>query len=144
MLLRSALLRRYPNAIIYATPALVTNGVRAPSRAVADEKPPIFRGSIPADVTFFGFDLSSAQATGTDGGAGYYIVIQEHPTEPRFGLDVGTDTGGVSHLALGAGPPAGVSPGTLNWGRNSAHMAGILRQRPVRVAIHASQFIAST
>ena len=142
MLLRSVLLRRYPNAIIYATPALVTNGVRAPSRVVTDEKPPIFRGSVPTDITFFGFDLSSARATGTDGSPGYYIVIQEHPTEPRFGLDVGTDTGGRSHLALAAGPPQGVSPGALSWGRNSATMAGILRRRPVRVAIHASQFIA--
>jgi hypothetical protein len=142
MFLRSALLRRYPNAIIYATPALATNGVRAPSRAVADEKPPIFRGSVPSDITFFGFDLSTARATGTDGSAGYYIVIQEHPTEPRFGLKVGIDNGGKSHIALGAGPPQGVDPGALGWGRNSATMAGILRRRPVRVAIHASQFIA--
>jgi hypothetical protein len=27
------------------------------------------------------------------------------------------------------------------WGRNAAHMAGIMRQQPVRVLIHASQFV---
>jgi hypothetical protein len=34
-----------------------------------------------------------------------------------------------------------VDPGAMQWGRNAAHMAGILRQLPVRVAIHASQLI---
>jgi hypothetical protein len=143
MLMRSTLLRRYPNAIIYATRAQVTGGARSPSPDQADEKPPIFRGSIPTDVSFFGFDLSIAQATGADGGPGYYVVVEEHPTEPRFGLDVGTDTDGATYLALGSGPPPGVSTGTLTWGKNSAHVAGILRQDPVRVAIHASQFVSS-
>jgi hypothetical protein len=32
----------------------------------------------------------------------------------------------------------------LEWGRNSSHMAGIVRQQPVRIAIHASQLVAST
>lgn len=143
MLMRTALLRRYPNAIIYASRALMNNGVRSPSHAAADEVHPAFRGSIPPDVSFFGFDLSTAAATGTDGSAGYYIVIQQHPTEPRFGVDVGADLGTASHLGVGSGPPVGIKVNGLTWGKNSAHMAGIIRQRPVRVAIHASQFVAS-
>jgi len=75
-------------------------------------------------------------------GPGYFIVIQEQPTEPRFGLDVGTPTGSATHLRVAAGPPAGLPLGGLTWGRNAAHMAGITRQQPVRVAIHASQFVA--
>jgi hypothetical protein len=95
------------------------------------------------DLSFFGFNLPTAAVTGSDGTPGYYIVIQEHPTAPRFGLDVGTPTGGVSHLGIAAGPPAGLPPGGLQWGRNSAHMAGITRQLPVRVAIHASLFVTA-
>ena len=93
------------------------------------------------DVSFFGFDITPAAALGKDGTAGYYVVIQEHPTEPRFGLDEDTPTGGASHLAVAGGPPAGVPLGGLQWGRNGAHMAGIVRQLPVRISIHASQLV---
>jgi len=141
MLMRSALLKRYPNAVIFAVPAVLTNGVRAPNDDAAAEVQPAFSGSMQPDVSFFGFDLTTAQATGADGKAGYYIVIQEHPTEPRFGLDEDTPTGGASHLAVAGGPPAGVPLAGLQWGRNGAHMAGIVRQLPVRIAIHASQLV---
>lgn len=143
MLMRSALLRRYPNAIIYATPALMSGGTRSPSIDPAHELPPAFRGDLPPDVSFFGFDVTAPAASGTDGTPGYYIVIQEHPTEPRFGLDVGTPPGTGTHVSVAAGPPSGVATGGLQWGRNAAHMAGILRQQPVRIAIHASKFVAS-
>jgi hypothetical protein len=143
MLMRSALLRRYPNAIIYATPALMSSGTRSPDLDPAHELPPAFRGDLPPDVSFFGFDVTAPAASGSDGTPGYYIVIQEHPTEPRFGLDVDTPLGTGTHLSVAAGPPPGVATGPLQWGRNAAHMAGILRQQPVRIAIHASKFVTS-
>jgi len=147
MLLRSDLLRRYPTAVIYATKARVVNGVLTPSTDPADEEHPAFRGSLEPDVSFFGFDLAVNTVVGggqdpAHAGPGYFIVIQEQPTEPRFGLDVGTPTGSATHLRVAAGPPAGLPLGGLTWGRNAAHMAGITRQQPVRVAIHASQFVA--
>ena len=46
MLMRSALLRRYPNAIITSTRAILANGVRAPSADPADESTPAFRGTL--------------------------------------------------------------------------------------------------
>ncbi|MEO6408130.1 MAG: hypothetical protein ABIO45_05185 [Burkholderiaceae bacterium] len=142
MLMRSALLRRYPNAIIFAVPGMRdANGARSPDDDAAAELMPAFSGTMQPDVSFFGFDLTTARATGTDGGAGFYIVIQEHPTEPRFGLDEDTPTGGASHLGVSGGPPAGVPTGGLQWGRNGAHIAGIVRQLPVRIAIHASQLV---
>jgi hypothetical protein len=143
MLVRSTLLRRYPNAIIYAARAVMNNGSRAPGTKPEDEVHPAFRGIFPPDVSFFGFDLAPDAVTGTDGSAGFYIVIQEHPTEPRFGLDVGTPTGTATYLAIASGPPAGLALEGLEWGRNAAHMAGIVRQLPVRIAIHASEFIGS-
>ncbi len=105
---------------------------------------------MPPDVSFFGFDLTAHEVIGDTvppGGRrafnpGYYIVIQEQPGEPRFGLDEGTPTGIGTHLKVSTGPPAGMDLNGLVWGRNAAHMAGITRQQPVRIAIHASQFVS--
>jgi hypothetical protein len=143
MLLRSSLLRRYPNAVIYLTPAVVTHGVRAPSVATQDEKLPIFAGSMQPDITFMGFDVTADDVASSSSGhgSGYYLVIQQHPTEPRFGLHTGVSPGTASHLSIGAGAPAGQPLNGRKWGLNAAHMAGILRRLPVRLAIHTSQFL---
>jgi len=141
MLMRSALLRRYPNAIIYAAPAIESAGTRTPDLDPAHELFPAFRGEMKPDISFFGFDITPKAAQGSDGTAGYYIVIQEHPTEPRFGLDVGTAGGSEAHIRVADGPPPGLPSGTLTWGRNAAHVAGMLRRRPFRVAIHASMLV---
>ena len=76
------------------------------------------------------------------GDPGYYVVIQQHPTEPRFGIGTDVTPGSASHLSIAAGvPPHLQVPPNLVWGRSAAHMAGITRRRPVRLAIHASQFL---
>jgi hypothetical protein len=142
MLVRSALLRRYPNAVIYLTPAQQGGThVRTPSEDPASEKQPVFACSMQPDIAFFGFDVTADQATGADGGAGYYVVIQEHPTEPRFGLHTGVSAGNVSYLPVGTAPPKDQPTNGLTWGRNGAHMAGIVRRIPFRLAIHASLFL---
>jgi hypothetical protein len=129
MLIRSSLLRRYPSAVIYAAKAIKPNGVRKPTKS---------------DVTFFGFDLTVDQVVGTGVGDdhGYFIVIQEQPGEPRFGFDVGTPLNEGTHLKVSVGAPAGSTTApNLRWGQNGAHVAAMLRQQPVRIAIHASQFL---
>jgi hypothetical protein len=108
VLVRSELLRRYPNALIYA----VTPG---PPRT---ERQPVFSGALPPDVRFFGFDF------GVEAIRGGAIVIQEQPTEPRFGIDVGTPTNAGTHLA--ASEP------------NAARMAEQTRQLPVRITLPAA------
>jgi hypothetical protein len=143
MLLRSELLRRYPTAAIYATPAVTIAGRRTPDPDPEHEEHPVFRGSLPPDVTFVGFDLTARQVVGGATSAGYFIVIQEQPTEPRFGLDPEFVVPASTHLLASAGPPQGLELRGLQWGRNAAHMAGILRRRPVRIAIHASQFVSA-
>jgi len=146
MLMRSALLRRYPNAILYLTPAVANAGGRTPSLDPADEKLPVFSGGAEPDINFVGFNVPADQvAKGSpDHPQGYYLVIQQHPTEPRFGLPDGITLGGVSHVSIAAGPPPSLPLNGLQWGLNAAHMAGILRRLPVRLAIHASQFVNST
>ena len=140
LLLRSSLLRRYPNAVIYLTPAVTGSG-RPPDIY------PIFNGVMEPDINFAGFPISPATAIGGRGNPGYYVVIQEHPTEPRFGLEVPVSTALLatkSHLPIGTQPPAGVPLKGRTWGRNSAHMADITRRMPVRITIHASQLVSLT
>ncbi|HMF92867.1 MAG TPA: hypothetical protein VKE96_01170 [Vicinamibacterales bacterium] len=140
LLLRSSLLRRFPNAIIYLTPAL-TGASPAPPPDVF----PIFNGAMEPDINFFGFPVTPAAAVGSPTSPGYFVVIQEHPTEPRFGLDASVVNNLVatrSHLAIGTQPPAGVPLKGRTWGKNSAHMAEITRRLPVRITIHASQLVA--
>ena len=139
LLLRTSLLRRYPNAIIYLT--------RPPSGATnppAGDVFAIFNGSLEPDVTFVGFPITPAAAVGSAGHPGYFVVIQEHPTEPRFGLDaaVTATLTDKSHLAVGSQPPPGVPLKGHIWAKNSAHMAEITRRLPVRITIHASQLVA--
>ena len=140
LLIRSSLLRRYPNALIYLTPALTGTSATAPPPDIF----PIFNGAMQPDVNFFGFPMSPATAIGDSSNPGYFVVIQEHPTEPRFGLNVSTSLGNASHLAIGTQAPAGVPLNGHTWGKNSAHMAAITRRLPVRIAIHASQLVSST
>lgn len=140
LLLRSSLLRRYPNAIIYLTPALTGAATTPPPTDVF----PIFNGSMQPDVTFVGFPITPTAAVGSAGHPGYFVVIQEHPTEPRFGLDVAVAATltNNSHVPIGTQPPAGMPLKGRSWGKNSAHMAEITRRLPVRITIHASQLVA--
>jgi hypothetical protein len=108
MLVRSDLLRRYPNAIVYATKP-------ATASEPAQESHPLFSGAMEPDVRFFGFDLSAEQI------ADWSIVIQEQPSAPRFGVKVDADAGGGSHLAV--------------TDQHAGRLAARLRQTPVRITI---------
>ena len=44
---------------------------------------PIFNGAMEPDINFAGFPIAPGVAIGGRGNPGYYVVIQEHPTEPR-------------------------------------------------------------
>jgi hypothetical protein len=86
LLLRSALLRRYPGAIIYAAP-LLTPSPNAPGQEPEPDdsraRQPIFRGGLDPETAFLGFDLTLPEILATP----WCFVIAEQPTEPRFGLD---------------------------------------------------------
>jgi hypothetical protein len=95
LLIRGELLRRYPDAIIYAAKAQVQDGKRIIDPS--DERYPIFGGLLPNEMTFLGFNLSPEDAKGGTAASpgGFFFVFQQHPTAPRFGLEpsaVGTVT----------------------------------------------------
>jgi hypothetical protein len=98
LLLKGDLLMRFPSALIYASKARWEEG----RQIVADPAERVFpqlRLSPMPGVMLLGFNLRDdggaavtrdtvAGAAGPPGGAGWFFVFEEHPTEPRFGLDM--------------------------------------------------------
>ncbi len=154
LLLRGQLLRRYPNTIIYAWKA--KDGKLIDPPGPEDIREPVFRGQFAPDVSFAGFDLRD---TDLSTGEGWFFVLQEQPTEPRFGFDetsnknvaqlvswsdaawqhTGVQPGG--HLVLAASPLKNKVLGGVQFGKNSAHLAHITIQKPMRVAIKGKHMV---
>jgi hypothetical protein len=165
LLIRGDLLRRYPRAMVYALESVWSpDGTRR--ELGTTERYPIFRATQAPDITMLGFPLTEADVRGADnkagGHPGWFFVLQEQPTEPRFGMDVATTYGGTpahwpdltwGNLAPDEAalkqivyvPIDGLLKNTvvdqIPWGKNSAHMATITRQPPFRVAVHARTWL---
>jgi hypothetical protein len=120
-------------------------------------------------VTFLGFDLSRDEVRGSDADPGWFFVVQEQPSAPRFGLDKAAGFAGAvpraakwsdlswGHVAANQAafdalthvPASGALPDTsaisqppgIAWGKNSAHLAYATYQQPVRIAIHGSDLV---
>ncbi len=154
LLIRADLFRRYPNTVVSAIKATWDSGTK--TRGLDSKTPrkwPLFRGTIGADLNFFGFDVTGPRGpdnpTATD--AGWFFVLEEHVSEPRFGLEPGPGQQPASvwndlswtEVTLDRGrflnptSTQATPPGeTIAWGTSSAAMAYILMRRPVRVAMH--------
>ncbi|WP_284035458.1 hypothetical protein [Neobacillus sp. 114] len=171
LLIRGDLLRRYPNATIYAIKGewMTINGKKSrqpkSSPSTDEQKFSQFSGKLEPDITFLGFDLSESTARGNDTtDPGWFFFLQQQPTEPRFGLDVSQPSTGMPltwrdlswndvHLSegryvqLSGGLKASFqTPGTpanIKWSSasNSAALAYITLQRPFRIAVHASDLL---
>jgi hypothetical protein len=152
LLLRGDLLRRYPTAILYAAEAKAGPAFDLSAK----EKHPIFSGTLKPDVSFFGFDLTADKASGGDGGAGWYFVFQEQPSETRFGLDDADAAKpmktwqdltwahvvtGSTYIDLGTPFDKPQQQGGIGWATHAADMAVITSQQPVRVAIHGARLL---
>jgi hypothetical protein len=118
LLVRGELFRRYPSAVIYAARA---TGTLVKPKLTSEERYPLFRGSAPPDVAFFGFDLTEAVAHGTDPDPGWFFVIQQQPGEPNFGLDMPKD--------INPQPPRVTDWNQLTW-RHLVPSATALRAMP--------------
>ena len=160
VVLRGDLLRRYPNTVVTARKG--TTG-RAPDGEATFEpdpdepapRPALFAGRLEPDVTYVGLQLSVTEAQQP----GWFILLTQPPTEPRFGLDalppgsaprpprgwndltwghVVTDAG---HLSVARTTVAPERPGAWSWGRDAATTAAILLQQPFRLAMPAHQYL---
>ena len=118
LVIRGELLKKYPNAVIYAhkakwkpvsdtdpTPDKNTERELMPIPANSEDNPPkdivktpLYEAKVDPDIYFFGFNLNVTEVKGLSEGdpvdqfdrAGWFFVIKERPGEPRFGLDIGT------------------------------------------------------
>lgn len=101
LVIRGELLKKYPNAVIYAQKAKwqpISDTNPAPNKKterVFDDsvpiKTPLYEAQVKPDIYFFGFDLTEEEARGNpeaDDEPGWFFVIKERPGEPRFGLDI--------------------------------------------------------
>jgi hypothetical protein len=125
LLVRSELIHRYPNVIVYASQT-VNEG--------ATESHPVFSGRIGLDVAFYGFELTPSDVTGNPG---WFFVLQEQPAEPRLAHPAGTAEGGYV-FASAAVDSNGVPAAT------GAQFAANLIEQRTRVAIHGSALLPTT
>jgi hypothetical protein len=156
LLVRGDLFLRYPNALVSACPAVWNGNTRGLGTT---RQWPIFQGQIGEDCRFFGFDIADPFGSPdvSAGKPGTYFVLEEHITEPRFGLeppgsvpppnpswnDLGWDqvTPAGNFLST-ANVPAFTAVEPVAWSENAGAMAFILMRRPVRVAMHATALVA--
>jgi len=183
LVVRGDLLKRYPTAVIYAQKARWADDPEDPFfpprkiRVLDESNPaenlmePIFKAEIEPDLRFLGFDLTAEEVKGDPtppsddgdlGTPGWFIVIQQRPGEPRFGLDIQETTPPTptswnelawNHLGdpetiplidLDVTPATNITGGPdkdIEWGVNAADMAYILYQVPVMVAVHAADML---
>ncbi len=161
LLVRGQLLRRYPNTVVYAAAATADHRIDP----AAEPKLPVFAGFLQPDIVFVGFDFDVDEARA---GNGTMFVLQEQPTEPRFGFDVpvgatstgtvpaawsdltwghlGVDPGGFLSMAAFTGSPArplaaDVPSVQASWASHGGDLAAIAFQRPFRAATHSSEVL---
>jgi len=176
LLIRGQLPARYPGLLVRASRAAFAPGPGGPG-APAVLNPtdvwldPVFSLRVEPDVSCYGFALTPAQARssgGTPPDPGWFFVLAEQPSAPRFGLEplpqppayggtpaswadlnwgqLATSAAGYAALSQisAAHPPAGLAGLTLGgstFGRNAAHMAAITLRLPFQVAIHADEML---
>ncbi|GAB3218044.1 hypothetical protein J0A67_01845 [Algoriphagus aestuariicola] len=128
---------------------------------------PIYQAELPPDIKLLGFDLTIDEAAGNDpvtdfpgNKEGWFFIIAEVPGEPRFGMDISFDpvnpttftwndlswenfgTESIPFASASLQPNKKDPTATKGvWGRSSADMASILIQRPVMVAVHATEML---
>jgi hypothetical protein len=172
LMVRGELIRRYPHAVVLGMLAgSVVDGVpvfddpaQNPGKVLA---PIIFHGPLPPDIVLVGFDLTVEEITtaaqGNDG-SGWWFVIAEHPTAPRFGLDdhtivptasrdqLGWDSPGIvrlgsflntsDHVVVHDAPSG--PPETVTFGAEAASTARVLLRDPIRAAFEAGKMLRGT
>ncbi|MEV0385938.1 hypothetical protein [Nonomuraea sp. NPDC050643] len=107
LVIRGELLRKYPNAAVYAHRARWQpdnehpdpRQERVPVDLLDPLQPsrteilfPLYEARVAPDIHLLGFDLTALQAKGGQGDPGWFFVIKERPGDPRFGLDEGPKT----------------------------------------------------
>jgi hypothetical protein len=166
MVIRGALLRRFPTATVYLSGRMEAG----PKTGVL----PTIEAYAGSDTTLVGFPMSADQLLHpSTPGQVWSVVLQESVLHTRFGLDDAPADGttaalttwqdldwgnpqvsGATHVRVagpplaGVGRPTGVSldgaPSVVHWAADSSSMAAALTRAPVRVRIPASLWLTPT
>jgi hypothetical protein len=136
LLIRSDLLRRYPNTAIYAVKA---KAGKEGAHELEDETvagnvaEPLFHALLPPDIRVFIFEEPTpTEAIGADGGPGWFFVLQEQASETRFACQPhGTRSYWTTETLTREAAK------TLAASASSANVADQVRMPPVRCAIYA-------
>ncbi|GAB2958840.1 hypothetical protein GCM10027280_54460 [Micromonospora polyrhachis] len=167
LVIRGEVLRRFPSTIVTMRRARWTGPQER--ETTGDDILPIFNAWLSPDLLLFGFpftaEVARGAATEAAGDPGYFFVLREQPTAPRFGLDLEPeewipptspppwlgehwDDLHWGYLPAGArflspyapGMPSDAVDGAV-FGRTAADMARVALQRPVMLARHASDLL---
>lgn len=163
---RGELVRRYPDAYMFALKQIGTSDgmpeFADPEQSGASAEP-IFHANLAPDILLVGFDLTADQVRSGK----WWFFIAEHPTAPRFGLDVeGTRDPAGSRIPRNdldwnditrahgrfihpAGstltitePTDDPSPKSVTWPPvSSAVLARIFLQNPIRAAYEGAKLL---
>lgn len=108
LVVRGELLKKYPNAVISAQPALwqLTGGRpdKSKERVLDESVPPmtpLYEARVAPDLYFFGFALTAEQARGDDSvddEPGWFFRIEEVPGDARFGFDIAREPGSTINV----------------------------------------------
>lgn len=164
--LRGDLLRKFPNTVIFmARLKRKGNGNLEPLTA-ENCRFPLFSATLPPDLSFIGFDVTTSQIqSGGGGGANgeWFFIVMEPVGEPHFGLDAvfrtNNNTGQLTrddlaweHLRNPNLPDfitANNKPNLPNlvaedkniWGADAASMARLLFQQPFALFVKAADLL---
>ena len=108
LMVRGELLRRYPDAIVLAMLASDQDADGVPIFEAGQVAPILFHGHLDPDIVLVGFNLTTdairaaAVAPGDGTTPGWWFVVAEHPTAPRFGVPTGApiDAALTAHTLL--------------------------------------------
>jgi hypothetical protein len=164
LIIRAELLRRFPNTVIYAVKAQTERTLcQDPEDREHPDEPveiyPVHRGQLTDDAMFVLFNLTAEQVKSSPTQKGWFFILQQQPTEARFGLDITANGAPLTwddlawaHMETDPGQYLSVSraidslssiddPNGPQWNFNGAHMADIFLQKPYRVGIHADNLL---
>jgi hypothetical protein len=174
LLVRGELIRRHPDAVVLAMfarrmdpsghPAFEDPAANPGVKVLA---PVLFHGHLQPDKVLVGFDLTVADIQAA-GHPGWWFVISEHPTAPRFGLREGKSGQGALRDPLGWDDMVQALPGAsgrgfldastpvivadasgsgspqATFGADAASTAHVLLRNPVRAAFAGHSLLAPT
>lgn len=122
---RTPLFRRYPQTVVYLTPASLVGGEPDwdGSPDFANRLAPSFQGAITPDIVFFGFDLDPVQ------GRRYWVVLEEPPHGYQFFCRADTANWPASRVNM------------FNNANDGAEFASAAFADPYRVMIRGSSLI---